>query len=65
MTVGLYITSRVVNERDIGIWWRTESGKKYKVYQYRPFFYVPSKLGCTGVCLVSRWIGFTSTLPLM
>ena len=45
MTVGLYITSRVVNERDIGIWWRTESGKKYKVYQYRPFFYVPSKLG--------------------
>ena len=65
MTVGLYITSRVVNERDIGIWWRTDTGKKYKVYQYRPFFYVPSKLGVYRSVLVKRWIGFTSTLPLM
>jgi len=43
--IGLFITGHTVNDSDIGIWWRTEQGKVYKVYQYRPYFYVPSKLG--------------------
>ncbi|MEM4746099.1 MAG: DNA polymerase domain-containing protein [Metallosphaera sp.] len=42
--IGLFVTGRSEGS-DIRLWFRTEQGKISRVYQYKPYFYVKSKLG--------------------